>query len=383
MAPLLTPEAVLRFEIGAGAEVRPGVRMLSPREIVQAVSLAVGTKLEPELVKAAAAGGLKTRENVAAQVRRILDTPTIAKPRILQFFREYFGYHRATEVFKDPLPDFRVRRGQHFSAGAMVDGANARVAAVLNDDRQVLERLLLGTEVGQPAPAGDASGRTRTGLLENPAWLVAWSTNFHNDPVRRGRWVREQLLGGRVPDLPINAAAMIPDDPHRTLRERQSVTRDAACWKCHYRMDDLGLPFENFDHYGYAQDGEEVLDPEATAQAKGRKIQRTAPLDTTGFVSHTGDPRLDGPVRDAPEMLRRLAGSERVRQVFIRHAFRFFMGRNETPGDAPALQEADRAYVESNGSFAAVLTALLSSESFLLRTTVPAGAGDGKKTASR
>jgi hypothetical protein len=265
----------------------------------------------------------------------------------------------------------------------MVDGANARVAAVLNDDRQVLERLLLGTEVGQPAPAGDASGRTRTGLLENPAWLVAWSTNFHNDPVRRGRWVREQLLGGRVPDLPINAAAMIPDDPHRTLRERQSVTRDAACWKCHYRMDDLGLPFENFDHYGYAQDGEEVLDPEATAQAKGRKIQRTAPLDTTGFVSHTGDPRLDGPVRDAPEMLRRLAGSERVRQVFIRHAFRFFMGRNETPGDAPTLQEADRAYVENDGSFRAVVVSLLSSEAFLQRSSVTAAERPEKKTVRR
>ena len=383
MAPLMAPEAVIRFETGAGAEVRPGVRMLSPREIVQAVSLAVGTKLDPELVKAAAAGGLKTRADVAAHVHRILDAPSIAKPRIPQFFREYFGYHRATEVFKDPLPEYRVRRGQHFSAGSMVEAADARVSAALNADRRVLERLLLGTEAGEPAQDGASPGRRRSGLLESPAWLVAWSTNFHTDPVRRGRWIREQLLGGRVPDLPINAAAMIPDDPHRTLRERQSVTRDAACWKCHYRMDDLGLPFEGHDHYGHAQDGEEVLDPEATARAKGRKMYRTVPLDTTGLVSYSGDPLLDGPVRDARELVRRLAGSERVRQVFIRHAFRFFMGRNETPGDAPTLQEADRAYVENDGSFRAVVVSLLSSEAFLQRSNVPAAARPEKKTVRR
>ena len=67
-------------------------------------------------------------------------------------------------------------------------------------------------------------------------------------------------------------------------------------------------------------------------------------------------------------MLRRLAESERVRQIFIRHVFRYFMGRNETPGDAVTLQEAEKAYLESGGSFKALLVSLLSSESFLYRT---------------
>ncbi len=66
-------------------------------------------------------------------------------------------------------------------------------------------------------------------------------------------------------------------------------------------------------------------------------------------------------------MLHRLAHSDRVRQVFIRHVFRFFLGRNETPGDAVSLQEAEKAYLESGGSFKALLGALLSSESCLYR----------------
>ena len=70
-------------------------------------------------------------------------------------------------------------------------------------------------------------------------------------------------------------------------------------------------------------------------------------------------------------MLRRLAESERVRQIFIRHVFRYFMGRNEAPGDAASLQAAQRAYRESGGSMKAMIAKLMSSESFLYR--VPAG----------
>ena len=64
-----------------------------------------------------------------------------------------------------------------------------------------------------------------------------------------------------------------------------------------------------------------------------------------------------------------LAASEYVEQVFVRYAFRFFMGRNETVGDANSLQDAHAAYRESNGSFKALVTSLLSSDSFLYRQT--------------
>jgi hypothetical protein len=67
------------------------------------------------------------------------------------------------------------------------------------------------------------------------------------------------------------------------------------------------------------------------------------------------------------EMIQKLANSERVQQVFVRHAFRFWMGRNETINDAPILQAASKAYRDSNGSMKALLTVLLTSDAFLYR----------------
>lgn len=99
-------------------------------------------------------------------------------------------------------------------------------------------------------------------------------------------------------------------------------------------------------------------------------------MDTTGEIILSGDPALDGPVKDPIEMIQKLAASERVKQVFVRHAFRFWMGRNETINDAPILKAAYQAYRENNGSMKALLTSLLTSDAYLYRKATnqpPAG----------
>jgi hypothetical protein len=223
----------------------------------------------------------------------------------------------------------------------------------------------------------------RIGILMQPSWLVAWSSNFFNDPVRRGLWIREHLLGQPVPSVPVGVVIVLPDDPTQTLRQRMQITKDQACWKCHQKIDDLGFPFEAFDHFGRPREHEITFDVEAAATNRANAARKyeegekrperlpeyhQRPLDTAGNVFASGDPKLDSPVEDAAEMIRRLAESERGRQVFIRYVFRYFMGRNETVGDAATLQEADRIYVESGGSFKELVVSLLTSEAFLYRT---------------
>ena len=216
-------------------------------------------------------------------------------------------------------------------------------------------------------------GKQRAGILTQPSWLVANSDNFENHIIHRGKWVRERLLGGTIPDLPITVDAQLPDEPHESLRHRMRVTREAECWRCHARMNPLGNAFESFDHFGRWRAYETVLDRKATAanvDSKGNPkgdITKRIGFDSGGKVDGSGDPNLDGEVDGAIAMIHRLAASDRPRQIWIRHAFRYFMGRNETLDDAATLQQADRAYLDSGGSFQSLVVSLLSSESFLMR----------------
>ena len=221
--------------------------------------------------------------------------------------------------------------------------------------------------VAQPFPI-----QNRKGLLTHPAWLIAHSSNFHTDPIKRGRWIREKLLSGRVPDVPITVDAQVPEDPHKTFRERvEVVTRKAECMKCHRQMNPLGLPFEVFDDFGRYR-LQEPLEYEEHVLAKpskknGATTYKTRPVSTLGELTGTGDPALDGKVTGPLDLIDRLSQSDRVRQSIIRHAFRFYMGRNEMLSDSRTLIDADQAYLKSKGSFKAVILSLLTSDSFRYR----------------
>ena len=190
----------------------------------------------------------------------------------------------------------------------------------------------------------------RLGILTHPSWLVSQSDAMDNHAIHRGIWIRTRLLGGGIPDVPITVDAQLPDEPNTPLRERMRVTREEYCWTCHEKMDPLGLPFEMYNHAGLF-----------------RTTEFDEPVDTTGEIIDSGDPALDGPVENALDMIQKLSGSERVEQVFIRHAFRFWMGRNENLNDAPVLQAAHKAYRDNGGSMKALITSLVTSDAFLYR----------------
>jgi hypothetical protein len=220
----------------------------------------------------------------------------------------------------------------------------------------------------------------RKGMLTHPAWLIAFAGNTATDPIRRGKWVREKLLAGTVPDVPITVDAVIPEDHHKTLRQRlDKVTQAEYCWKCHERMNPLGTTFEIYDDFGRYRTEESLEHPDnlvkkipaerGAPQDDLRHIYKTLPVNATGRLEGTGDSKLDGDIRDAIDLTGRLAKSTRVRQSIIRHAFRYFMGRNEVLSDSKTLIDADQAYVQSGGSFDAVIISLLTSDSFIYRKT--------------
>ncbi len=227
----------------------------------------------------------------------------------------------------------------------------------------------------QPAPIAN-----RKGMLTHPAWLIAHAGNTATDPVKRGKWIREKLLAGNVPDVPITVDAVIPEDHHKTLRQRvDAKTGQEYCWKCHKLMNPLGLPFEMYDDFGRYRTEESLEHPDnlvkkgpdkAAVHVDLRDTYKTLPVDAQGHLSGTGNDDLDGDVENAIDLIDRLAKSTRVRQSIIRYAFRYFMGRNEVLSDSKTLIDADQAYLESSGSFDAVIVSLLTSDSFIYRKPV-------------
>ena len=419
-AVFLLPEAIFRYELGSGPVDGQGRVRLSPDEIAFALAYALTDERPPAWLRDSAKNGqLDTKEGVAPAVRRMLDDPKLNKPRILRFFREYFGYEQAREVFKD------ATEVKGHDPRVLVEDTDRLIEHILERDKQVLRELLTTNKAfvfykgaaelkqkraealakferqkqenpekykgKQPKLPGrpvfesynlddfpdqqpvELPKNQRSGILTQPAWLVAWSTADENHAILRGKWVRERLLGGVVPDVPITVDAQLPDAPDKTLRERMAVTRQEYCWQCHRLMNRVGLPFEMYDHFGRYRTTEAVLDVEATAKnvdAKGRHlgdVMRETPVDASGGFEFTLDPQLSGDTANAIEFLHKLADSEVVEQVFVRHAFRYWMGRHETLGDAASLQAAHRAYHDSDGSMRELIVALLSSESFLHR----------------
>ncbi len=387
---LLHPEAIFRLELTDGEPDEHGRRMLAPHELAKALSYAL-TDLPPDttLLAAARNGKLKSAADVRREVNRMVKDADIEKPRILRFFQEYFGYAEAPDIFKDDYVIKAAAIGQ-YKPQQFVHDTDALILHILAKDRDVLRELLTTQQAfvdvmagprlnlflqkkkespftkkdhindfyNLPAAAWKLNApvplpkEQRAGILTQPSWLIAFSTNTDNHAILRGKWVRERLLGGQIPDTPVTVDAQLPEEPTKPLRERMRVTRVEYCWKCHERMDPLGLSFQIFDGFG-----------------RFRKTELGKPVDASGAIVDSGDPKLEGPVKDALEMIHKLAKSVRVEQVFVRHAFRYWMGRNETLDDAPTLQAAHKAYRDSDGSMKALIVSLLTSESFLYRRT--------------
>ena len=207
--------------------------------------------------------------------------------------------------------------------------------------------------------------------------------------MKLSRWLFGSIVGMSLFLLMPAVHAQVPKDKHQSLRERFDVVHAKRCWACHQKMNPIGETFEMFDDFGRVRqqfyfNEEGMIEPRRSITVKdeeGKEAQKsfkrdemvakglwtTRPVDATGSFDTLGVPELSGDVGNAIEMIHKIAKTDRARQSIIRHLFRYFMGRNELLSDSQTLIEADRAYLDSGGSFKALVVSLLSSDSFLYR----------------
>jgi hypothetical protein len=108
------------------------------------------------------------------------------------------------------------------------------------------------------------------GLLGQAAILMATANGVDTQPVIRGVWVLENLLGMPSPPPPKNVPALTPDTRGATTpRELLAAhTRESSCAVCHVRIDPVGFVLENYDPVGRWRTTwpgtEAVIDPSGT-----------------------------------------------------------------------------------------------------------------------
>jgi hypothetical protein len=101
-----------------------------------------------------------------------------------------------------------------------------------------------------------ARGGRHGGVLGNAAVMMATANGVDTQPVLRGVWVLENILGAPPPPPPKAVPPITPDTRGaKTPRDLLSAhTSDSACAGCHRKIDPVGLVLENFDPVGRWRD---------------------------------------------------------------------------------------------------------------------------------
>jgi hypothetical protein len=317
---------------------------------------------DDELFRLAAAGQLHEPRTLVRQVRRML-----RDPRARALAENFGGQWLHTRALSESAPDPALF--PHFDNDlrrAMQEETERFLDYMIREDRSVLELLSadytfvnerLARHYGIPGVRGrhfqrvSLAGTPRAGVLTHASVLTVTSGPTRTSPVRRGKWVLENLLGSPVPPPPPGVDDLkVPAGRALTLRQRLEQHRSRAeCASCHARMDPLGCGLENFDAIGAwrDRDGPTPIDPSGTLP-DGRRFRGVAELRAL--------------LAEQPE---------RFTRCLTEKLLVYALGRGLTPADRPAVNRIVRHAGRNGYRVWSLVIALVRSEPFQKRGGVP------------
>ena len=292
-ATLVSPEFLFRVELdsrpapnASQAEAVP----ISEFELAARLSYFLWSSTpDDELFDLARQGKLRQGDTLEKQVRRMLQDRK-ADALVENFAGQWLQFRNLRTV----SPDRRRFRGfDEALRTAMQKETELFFANVMRDDRSLLDFIdadytflneRLARHYGIPGVKGEAFRKValtdgiRGGVLTQASVLTVTSNPTRTSPVKRGKWILEQILGTPPPPAPPDVPPLADDrkGPLKgTLRMRMEQHRtDPMCASCHSKMDPLGFGFENFDAVGAwrDRDGDSPVDPSGELPS-GQKFQ--------------------------------------------------------------------------------------------------------------
>lgn len=296
-----------------------------------------------ELLDAAAAGKLTSRDEVARQAERMLADPR-ARAKIREFFLVWLKLDQVKELTKD------LKRFAEFDAAVAADlrtSLELFVDDVMWSQSSDFRQLFLANETylngrlakfyGVDLPAEEPFRKTsweadrRFGVLTHPYLLAVLAYSAESSPIHRGVFVGRGLLGVNIRP-PVDAFSPLAPSLHPGLTTRERVilqTKPAACASCHSIMNPLGFSLENYDAVG-----------------RYREKDSGKPVDAAGaFETNSGKvAKFAG----AKGLAKFLAGSEEAQAAFIQQLFHHLVKQPVRAYGFNRPEELRKSFAEDN-----------------------------------
>jgi hypothetical protein len=189
----------------------------------------------------------------------------------------------------------------------------------------------------------------RGGLLTQASILAVTSNPTRTSPVKRGKWVLEQLLGTPPPPPPPNVPELAEGSKAQltgSLRQRMEQHRaDPSCATCHARMDPIGFGFENYDAVGAF-----------------RTKDSGFPIEPSGTLP-------DGKSFKGPAELKQIlkGKKELFSRCLAEKMLIYALGRGLEYYDRPTVDRINAALAKNDYRFSTLVTEIVKSDPFRLR----------------
>ncbi len=327
---------------------------------------------DSELYQAARSGQLSTKEQVAAQVERLLGQPLVQERLTSLLMRQYHLDDIRTTTAVDgsfqALFTDSLRESFYQESSLLIDDVlwkNPRSALDLVLSRDTFMNQELADKVYHVPFAGAAgafvktalSGFPAAGLLTQGSLLAGKAKANTGSVVKRGKSIRINFLClGPPPSPPIDnpdLKAKLEEQLQSNRSEAELATERAGqqpCGGCHASFDPLGLALNQFDRIG-------SFDASQVASA-----------DMSGV-----DASFAGVVVNGPQELGQQISSQPGFASCIASTVLRFATRQASTSEACAATDAASKFSASDHRFDALVRAVATSEMFLVRRE-----GDGQ-----
>lgn len=278
VAILCSPNFLFRVEMD---ESKSPVRQLTEYELASRLSYFLWSSApDQELLTLAYEG--KLRSQLDQQIDRMLKSPKNSA-----LVENFAGQWLQLRNLDDVKPDRRKFRGfTPALAKAMRQETELFFESIVKEDRSVLDLVgadytYLNEPLAKHYGVKDVKGeefrkvslkeKGRGGILTQASILTVTSNPTRTSPVKRGKWILENVLGTPPPDPPADVPTLeAQKELTGTLREQMAQhMANPSCASCHARMDPIGFALENFDAVGAYRTKDEGSTIDASGELPG------------------------------------------------------------------------------------------------------------------